>query len=86
MGVSFSVKVPVFGYAEWEDPCNRKVKHCRFYVRIKDLPVGLPIDPVNTRKQNINQKVYQGVVRSAVMTPDKFHFQNNYDRADTRWQ
>ena len=77
MGVSFSVKVPVFGYAEWEDPCNRKVKHCRFYVRIKDLPVGLPIDPVNTRKQNINQKVYQGVVRSAVMTPDKFHFQNN---------
>lgn len=73
----FSVKIPVFGFAQWKDPCDSRVTHCRFYVRIRDLPIGLPIDPVNTRKQNINQKVYQGVVRSAVMTPNKFHHQNN---------
>lgn len=72
-----TVKVKVKSFVEWQDPFNPKVKHCRFYVPIKSLPQGLPIEPVNTRPQNIKQKLYQGVVRTATHTPETFHHNNN---------
>ena len=72
-----NVKMKVKSFVEWQDPFQEKVKHCRFYVEIKNLPQGLPIDPVNTRPQNIKQKLYQGVVRTATHTPEVFHHNSN---------
>jgi hypothetical protein len=73
--VEFAVKAK--GFVSWDDPVETNVKHCRFYVQIKDLPVGLPIDPVNTRPQNIKQKTYQKVTSSANNEPETFHHNNN---------
>ena len=74
---TLTVKIAVKHFMQWDDPFNGKVKHCRFYVPIKKLPAGLPIDPVNTRPQNIKQKLYQNVVRTATNKPEQFHHNNN---------
>lgn len=74
---NLTVKIAVKHFMQWDDPFNGKVKHARFYVPISKLPAGLPIDPVNTRPQNIKQKLYQNVIRTATNRPEQFHHNNN---------
>lgn len=70
-----SIKVKAEHFNEWKDPCNKGVNHCSFLVKIKDLPNQsiIPIDPINTRKQNLLSPVARKIVHSAKIEPKLFH-------------
>jgi hypothetical protein len=71
------VSFPVEQFVRWKDPVNADVTHANFYVKARHLIEGLPRENINTRPQNIKQKFYQGVVRSAINNQETFHHQNN---------
>jgi hypothetical protein len=70
-----SVSLKVESFTSWIDPCNNKIKHCSFLVKLKDLPNQsiLPIEPINTRKQDIGSVVARGIISSAKLEPNIFH-------------
>lgn len=70
-----SVKIKAEFFREWSDPCSSKVSHCSFLVKLKDLPTQsiLPVEPVNTRKQDISSKVAKKIINSAKIEPNLFH-------------
>lgn len=59
------------------DPYNKGVETTSFYVELKDLPTGLPVDTINTRKQNINQSIYKKIIDGAISSPSQFHLKNS---------
>jgi hypothetical protein len=59
------------------DPYNKGVETTSFYVELKDLPSGLPVDTINTRKQNINQSIYKKIIDGAISSPNQFHLKNS---------
>jgi hypothetical protein len=70
-----SLKIKAESFNEWKDPCNKGVVHCSFLVKIKDLPNQsiIPIDSINTRKQNLHSPVARKIVHSAKIEPGLFH-------------
>jgi hypothetical protein len=70
-----SLKIKAESFNEWKDPCNKGVSHCSFLVKIKDLPNQslIPIDSINTRRQNLLSPVARKIVHSAKIDPNLFH-------------
>lgn len=70
---TLKVKTPVRS----EDPYNKGVNVTSFYVELKDLAPGLPVDTVNTRLQNVNQSIYKKMIDGAIKDPKSFHLNNS---------
>lgn len=70
---TLKVKNPV----RTEDPYNKGVNVTSFYVELKDLAPGLPVDTVNTRLQNVNQSIYKKMIDGAIKDPKSFHLNNS---------
>lgn len=60
-----------------KDPFNKKTKISSFYIELKDLVPGLPVDSVNTRFQNTNQSIYKKMIDGAIKNPESFHLNNS---------
>lgn len=70
-----TISLKAMSFNKWNDPCDNKVRHCSFIVKIKDLPNQsiLPVEPVNTRKQDVGSKVARKIISSAKIEPSLFH-------------